>query len=358
MAMSMVVSIRFLAPLVVAAAFTVGPVTAEPRPRIEVAFALDATGSMGPYINEARSKIREIAKGLATGEPAPEVRFALVTYRDKGDAYLTHVSKFTRDIDQMYHYLEAAEAGGGGDLPEAVLEGLNTALTDLSWSKPDDTGVIRLLYLVGDAPPQHYADSPREEYIAAEARRRHIVIHSIACGDGSAAVEQSFEKLPRYTEGRSFRLADSALSALGGRDKTPEFAATLSDTTQAYSSSIGVHFDAKAATLVASTPTAVPPVEVSGLRAREVRWVRNATALSDLWAAHTSLTPEGKRPPPPALDFAHQELLVLGGSDGGLELEAIEDDGTRRRARVKPSTTPGARFVTVELGRESAKGAP
>jgi Mg-chelatase subunit ChlD len=354
----MVVSIRFLAPLVAAAAFTVGPVTAESRPRIEVAFALDATGSMGPYIDEARSKIREIAKGLASGEPAPEVRFALVTYRDKGDAYVTHVDKFTRDIEQMYHYLERAEAAGGGDLPEAVLEGLKTALMELTWSKPDDAGVIRLLYLVGDAPPQHYADSPREEYIASEARRRHVVIHSIACGDRSATVEQSFEKLPRYTEGRSFRLADSALAARAAGEKTQAFAATLSDTTQAYSSSIGVHFDAKRATLPASAPATVPAVEVSGLYAREVRWVRDATALSDLWAAHTSLTPEGKRPPPPAVDFTRQELLVLGGSDGGLELEAVEDDGTRRRARVKPSRTPGARFVTVELAPASAKAAP
>jgi hypothetical protein len=114
-----------------------------------------------------------------------------------------------------------------------------------------------------------------------------------------------------------------------------------------------VSFDAKAATPVVTAALGVPEVPATGLRGREVRWVRTATALTDLWTAHTSLLPEGSRPPPPAIDFAKQELLVIGGSEGGLELEAVEDDGARRRARVRPSASAGARFVTL-----AARGAP
>lgn len=53
---------------------------AAPAPRIEVAFVMDATGSMGPYIEQARARIGQIAQSLAEGEPKPAVRFALVAF--------------------------------------------------------------------------------------------------------------------------------------------------------------------------------------------------------------------------------------------------------------------------------------
>src|SRR5439155_14802091 len=81
-------------------------------PRIEVAFVLDATGSMGPYISEARQRIKEIADGLAAGTPKPEVRFALVTYRDRGDDYVTRVNKFTDKLDAIKGELDKTGAQG------------------------------------------------------------------------------------------------------------------------------------------------------------------------------------------------------------------------------------------------------
>src|ERR1041384_6167408 len=101
-------------------------------PRIEVAFAMDATGSMGPYIEQARARIAQIAQSLAEGEPKPDVRFALVAFRDKGDEFITRVKPFTPRLEEMKAYLDATEAAGGGDTPEAVLEGLKAALVELS----------------------------------------------------------------------------------------------------------------------------------------------------------------------------------------------------------------------------------
>jgi hypothetical protein len=40
-------------------------------------------------------------------------------------------------------------------------------------------------------------------------------------------------------------------------------------------------------------------------------------------------------------------VLVIGGSDAGLSLLGVEAQGGRRFARVKPDTTPGARFFVV-----------
>ncbi|HEY3256234.1 MAG TPA: vWA domain-containing protein, partial [Polyangiaceae bacterium] len=87
--------------------FCAATARAAPRPRIEVAFAMDATGSMGPYIEQARARIGQIAQSLAEGEPKPDVRFALVAFRDKGDEFVTRVKPFTPKLEEMKAYLDA-----------------------------------------------------------------------------------------------------------------------------------------------------------------------------------------------------------------------------------------------------------
>src|SRR5215470_6378384 len=76
-------------------------------PRIEVAFVLDVTGSMEPWIDAARSRIAGIAHDLASGDPQPEVRFALVEFRDKGDAFVTRVHPFSPELAVMQKELDA-----------------------------------------------------------------------------------------------------------------------------------------------------------------------------------------------------------------------------------------------------------
>jgi len=317
-----------------------------PPPRIEVAFALDATGSMGPTIAQARATIGEIAAQLATGTPKPDVRFGLVAYRDKGDAFVTQVHPFTRDIDEMRRSLEATQADGGGDVPEAVLEGLNDAVTRLAWTPPEDAGVIRLVYLVGDALPHAYPDTPSEATVTAEARRRHITIHAIVCGHDIAPVESNFEVLARHTEGRVFRLGSVIHAGAIGDDRRSEsLAAALTDTTKAYSSSIGVSFDDSAP--IATTALDAPRVAATGLVGAHARWVRDEKTWSDVWTAHASLEPAATRPAPPPVDFTKNHVLVLGGRDGGLDLEAVVAKGDRRAARVHASASPGVRFVLV-----------
>lgn len=185
-------------------------------PRIEVAFVLDATGSMGSYISEARDRIKDIADGLASGTPTPALRFALVSFRDKGDDYVTHLERFTDKIDAIKGALDKTSAGGGGDTPESVLEGLAAAIRQLDWSATDGH-VIKLIYLVGDAPAHHYDDSPSEKGLAAEARKKGIVIHTIVCGDGMTKDGlETWDQLARLTEGRTLKLTEGARSAVAG----------------------------------------------------------------------------------------------------------------------------------------------
>jgi hypothetical protein len=317
---------------------------AAPRPRLEVTFALDATGSMGPWIADARSRIKAIADDLASGEPKPEVRFALVAYRDKGDAFVTKVHPFTTDADRMKAALDATQADGGGDTPEAVMEALAASLHEVKWSDGDQN-VVKLLYLVGDAPPQHYPDSPSETALLDEALRRGIVIHTIACGSMDADGQAFFERMARQSEGRAFRLGetDRRPSATGAAHAT-SVGAAVRGTARAYSGAVGVDFSHAAAAVIAATPVETPAVETSGLLGAEVRLVPDAAAWSDLWAAHASASPTA--PATPAIDFAKTQVLAIGGADAGLELVRLEDRDSVRVAVVKPAA-PGVRFVRV-----------
>ncbi|HEX5067293.1 MAG TPA: vWA domain-containing protein [Myxococcota bacterium] len=162
------------------AAATPLPDTAQ-RPRIEVAFVLDTTGSMSGLIDGAKRKIWQVANQLASGKPTPEIRMALVGYRDRGDAYVTRVRDLTADLDAIYAELQAFQADGGGDGPESVNQALHEARTKLSWSR--DPNVYRAIFLVGDAPPHmDYAQDVVYAQSVRAARKAGIVINTIQCG--------------------------------------------------------------------------------------------------------------------------------------------------------------------------------
>ncbi len=317
---------------------------------------LDATGSMSPYINEARRRIKEIAQDLQSGDPAPIVKFALVTYRDRGEEYVTHVDPFSAKIEDIRRHLDEAKAKGGGDHPEAVLEGIEAALTKLRWSTKN-TNVIKLAYLVGDAPAQHYSGGPTEKAMTALARKKGVVLHTIECG-GSLGKEgtETWSHLARLTEGRALKLTSSRRSRRtatagdrGTSDRaTGDFASVVGGTSKAYSASVGV--DYKSAPSITTTVMTTPGTEIefrSGLIGGHVRWVRDAISWNDVWAAHVSLLPKEERPTLPAIDFSASHVLVAGGAAHGLAIHEIRGSVGTRTASVKPLESGGVAFVVV-----------
>src|SRR3954466_14099295 len=90
------------------------------KPRIEVCFVLDTTGSMSGLIEGAKQKIWAIANEVIAAKPTPSVKFALIGYRDRGDKYAPRLSPLTDDLDAIYADLRKFNADGGGDVPESV----------------------------------------------------------------------------------------------------------------------------------------------------------------------------------------------------------------------------------------------
>jgi Mg-chelatase subunit ChlD/cell division protein FtsB len=158
----------------------VNPVSLQ-RPKVEVVFALDTTGSMGGLIKAAKEKIWSIATTMAQAQPAPEIRMGLVAYRDRGDAYITRVTDLSSDLDSVYATLMDFRAEGGGDGPESVNQALADAVGRISWSS--DQSAYKVIFLVGDAPPHmDYQDDVKYPQTLMTAKAKGIVVNTILAG--------------------------------------------------------------------------------------------------------------------------------------------------------------------------------
>lgn len=172
--------------------------------KLDVLFLLDATGSMSDEIDELKDNILSMSAQIDALPGSPDVRFGLVHYRDRGDAYITRVVDFTDNVNAFQRELMRVSANGGGDGPESLNEGLHDAINDVSW-RVEDT--VSLIFLVADAPPHlDYA----QDYSYAEemqtAAERGIKIFPIGSRiDGNApeqkVAEYVFRQLAQFTGG-------------------------------------------------------------------------------------------------------------------------------------------------------------
>ena len=177
---------------------------AEQKPRIEVCFVLDTTGSMGGLIAGAKEKIWSMANEMISAKPTPEIRIGLIGYRDKTDAYVTKVYPLSNDIDDIYAKLMAFKAQGGGDTPESVNQALSEGITKMEWSK--SRKVLKVIFLVGDAPPHmdYKQDVPYLDSCKL-AMKKDIIINTIQCGS-MASTTPIWQEIARKAEGKFARI--------------------------------------------------------------------------------------------------------------------------------------------------------
>ena len=116
------------------------------RVLVKIAFVLDATGSMEPWIYETKTKIQTIIREARADHPNAEFEIALVAYRDYGDTIRMRVVDFS-DANQIVHALEAVRAEGGDDAAEDVAGALHRTC-GLTWGPSD----VRMVFHITDAP--------------------------------------------------------------------------------------------------------------------------------------------------------------------------------------------------------------
>jgi PKD repeat protein len=135
---------------------------------LDLAFAIDTTGSMGGIIGQVRDNIQALARSIAS--TSSNYRFALVDYKDFGDVYQARVDlPFSTDVGAFSTAASALQASGGGDYPESMYSGIMTAL-GLSW-RP---GVRKVVLVIGDAPGKD--PEPGTGYTLAQVRDKALAV--------------------------------------------------------------------------------------------------------------------------------------------------------------------------------------
>jgi Mg-chelatase subunit ChlD len=181
--------------------------TRQSKPRIEVCFVLDTTGSMGGLIEGAKQKIWSIANEMISAQPTPELKLGLIGYRDRGDEYVVKSFSLTDDIDAIYGHLREFQAGGGGDAPESVNEALAEAIHKMPWSS--DSKVLKIIFLVGDAPPHmDYPNGPKYPDLCREAAKKDLIINTIQCGE-MAETKPIWQEIAKLSEGSYVGISQS-----------------------------------------------------------------------------------------------------------------------------------------------------
>jgi Mg-chelatase subunit ChlD len=183
------------------------------KPRVEVVFCLDTTGSMSGLIEGAKAKIWSISNQIANGKPTPDLKIGLVAYRDKGDAYVTQVHDLTDDLDAVHAKLREFKAEGGGDGPESVNQALDDAVNKVKWST--DKKTLRIIFLVGDCEPHmDYKDDVKYPDTCKKACEKAILINTVQCG-GDPEARKHWQEICLKAEGSYVQIAqDGGVAAV------------------------------------------------------------------------------------------------------------------------------------------------
>ena len=190
------------------------------RVPVDIAFVLDATGSMGDEIQRLRDVLFSIHSRLQRASDNADLRFGLVTYRDRGDSENLRVVPFTGSVDEYSQTLETVRAGGGGDYPEDMHSALEAALEQLQWRNEG----IRVVFVIADAPP-HTDYGQQNDYLwaARTANKRGIRINMIGASGLTENAECMFRQVAATTYGQFIFLTygESGESSGAGTTEDP-----------------------------------------------------------------------------------------------------------------------------------------
>lgn len=167
--------------------------------QLDVTLVVDSTGSMKTVVEWVKRDVRKLLKAFALLSREPRV--GVVLYRDHGDEYVTKLYPLTDNGVKLTRAIDDATAAGGDDVPEAVYDALSVALRKQRWSR--SAKAVRVIVLVGDAPP-HETDLPKIEKLVQAAAKKGFSFYCMKARTrhGSADLG-SFDRIAEWGGGKS-----------------------------------------------------------------------------------------------------------------------------------------------------------
>lgn len=182
--------------------------TCEAPESVDVVFVFDATGSMGDELRYLQAEMKDVIARSQQAIPGVSVRTGAVVYRDKGDEYVTRLSRLTKDIATTQRFIDQQQASGGGDYEEAVPEALMAAINSAGW---DENARARIAFLILDAPCHEDSATVallHEQVLNAAAQGIRIV--PVVCSGLGESGELLLRSIALATNGTSFFLTDDS----------------------------------------------------------------------------------------------------------------------------------------------------
>jgi hypothetical protein len=169
---------------------------------IDLVFLLDATGSMGDELDQIKATVDSVAARIEQLPDSSQPRFGLVAYQDQGDNYVTKAWEFA-GVSEFSRNLSNVNAEGGGDYPESVTAGLRDAINLQGWADNSTGRRLRMIILVGDAPPHlDYSNDPAYTGLLEQAVAKGIKIFPIGASGLDDQGEYIFRQFAQVTQGQ------------------------------------------------------------------------------------------------------------------------------------------------------------
>jgi hypothetical protein len=170
---------------------------------------------------------RDVGKMMLTFEAiSREPRLSVALYRDKGDKYVVQASRLTENAGKLAADLKNASAAGGGDIPEAVVEGLSTGMKQQWRTQPN---VAKLTFWVADAPA-HPGEGHKLGNVIRDAKNKGVHIYPVASSDADDAAEYQMRSAAQMTSGRYvFLTNDSGIGNSHAEPHIPCYSVTRLD---------------------------------------------------------------------------------------------------------------------------------
>ena len=176
------------------------PATKAATKPIDLAICLDISGSMDGLINAARQNLWAVVNDLATLQPAPTLRVALLTFgcsaHDAAKGWVKVETDFTTDLDLVSQKLFALTTNGGEEYVARVLQ---AAVAQLHWSPGQDG--LKLLFVAGNESAEQDKAVDCAE-MCKLAIGRGIVVNSIYCGNPADELAPAWRTVAKLADGQ------------------------------------------------------------------------------------------------------------------------------------------------------------
>jgi hypothetical protein len=171
--------------------------------RLDLALVIDTTGSMDDELEYLQVEIDNIVQRVRKMFPNVEQRYALIVYRDQGDAYVVRSFPINSSLAEFRRNLGEQSAAGGGDYPEALHLALEQA-QQLDWSSKD---AARVMFIVADAPP-HDECAAQAMRAVQGLRKQGVRIYPVAASGAAFKAEYFLRSSAFLTLGQYLFLTD------------------------------------------------------------------------------------------------------------------------------------------------------